>query len=209
MKIPSVCAPIVAVVVGVGLWFVVTDVVRGQGPLLPTNSSPVAITSDDQFVWVVNPKNNSVTVHRVGGDLNVKLAEIPVGAEPRCVAITPNNAKAYVTNMIAGTVSVINTTTLSQTRIIRVGAEPWGCAITPDGAKLYVANFSSDTVSVINTTTDTVLTTISLTNPKPRAIAIETDGTVYVTHFLAQLRPNGLPVDQNEGRDDGKEGRIT
>ena len=31
-----------------------------------------------------------------------------MGIEPWCVAITPNNAKVYVTNMVSGTVSVIN-----------------------------------------------------------------------------------------------------
>src|SRR5215510_14910517 len=117
MKISAVCAPIVAGVACASLWLLVSNV-RGQGPLLPTNSSPVAITSDDQFVWVVNPKNNSVSVHHVGGDANVKVAEVPVGGEPRCVSITPNNAKAYVTNMIAGTVSVIDTATMSETGII-------------------------------------------------------------------------------------------
>src|SRR5262245_53530038 len=104
MRFSAVYAPIIAAVAGISLWVFVANEARGQGPLVPTNSGPVAITSDDQFVWVVNPKNNSVTVHRVGGDANVKVAEVPVGGEPRCVSITPNNAKAYVTNMISGTV---------------------------------------------------------------------------------------------------------
>src|SRR5215510_13024916 len=119
MKISAVCAPIVAGVACASLWLLVSNV-RGRGPLLPTNSSPVAITSDDQFVWMVNPKNNSVSVHHVGGDANVKLAEAPVGVEPRSVSIAPDNAKAYVTNMISGTVSVIDTATLRQMRTIRV-----------------------------------------------------------------------------------------
>ena len=119
----------------------VADRVQGALPLAPTQSSPIAITSDDQFVWVVNPQNNSVTVHRVAGDANTKLAEIRVGVDPQCVAITPTNAKVYVTNMVSGTVSVIDTATLRQTQLIQVGTEPVGCALTPDGAKLYVANF--------------------------------------------------------------------
>ena len=46
-------------------------------------------------------------------------------------------------------------------------------------------------------------------NPKPRGIAITPGGKVYVTSFLAQLRDDGRTVDQKEGRDDGKEGRVT
>src|SRR5262249_51781241 len=60
-----------------------------------TNSSPIAITSDDKFVWSVNPDNNTVSVFNVASDANVKLAEVPVGVEPWCVALTPDNKKAY------------------------------------------------------------------------------------------------------------------
>src|SRR4249920_524114 len=74
-----------------------------------TEAGPIAITSDDQFIWVVNPNNNSVSVHRVGSDANVKVREIRVGVEPHCVAVTPDNSKVYVTNTVSGTVSLINT----------------------------------------------------------------------------------------------------
>jgi YVTN family beta-propeller protein len=113
--------------------------------------------------------------------------------------------------MVSGTVSVINATTFVATKVILVGTEPFGCALTPDGKKLYVANFSSDNVSVINTATDQVIKTISVgtANNKPRAIAISTDGKVYVTSFLAHLRDDGRSIDQKEGRDDGKEGHLT
>jgi YVTN family beta-propeller protein len=178
----------------------------------PTYSSPIAITSDDRFVWVVNPDNDSVSVLEVGGDVNQKVAEIPVGDEPRSIAISPDNLRVFVTNMAGGTVSVIDVQTMAVIRTIPVGSEPFGCALTPDGRFLYVANFSSDSVSVIHRNQLRVLQTISV-GPKPRGIAI-TDGSVgpprvLVTHFLAQLRPDGRTVDQKEGRDDGKEGRVT
>ena len=178
--------------------------------LFPTNSSPIAISHDDRFVWVVNPENDSVSVLEVGGDVNTKIAEITVGDEPRCVAITPNDRKVFVTNMASGTVSVIDARRRSVIDTIEVGAEPFGCAVTPDGKKLYVANFSSDDVSVIDTHSDKVKETIEDVGPKPRGLAITTDprgregSKVYVTHFLAQLRENGI-----EGLDDGKEGRVT
>lgn len=54
-----------------------------------TKSSPIAITGDNKFVWSVNPDNNSVSVFRVAKDANKKVAEIAVGKEPWCVAITP------------------------------------------------------------------------------------------------------------------------
>ena len=187
------------------------NVAEAAGPPRPTRSGPIALTTDDRFVWAVNRDNNSVSVLEVGNDLNQKVRELPVGVEPRSIAITPNNQKVYVTNMVSGTVTVINASTKTGVKVIPVGAEPFGCALTPDGSKLYVANFSSDTVSVINTTTDQVTKTIPVPvgNSKPRAIAISTDNKVYVTSFLAHLRDDGRTVDQKEGRDDGKEGRVT
>src|SRR4030095_10474869 len=180
MKTPTGTLRIVigAALVAVAGVAIVTDRVQGAQPPAPTHSSPIAITSDDRFVWVVNPANNSVTVHHVESDVNSKLGEIRVVVEPQCGALTPDDAKAYVTNMVSGTVSVIDTATLRQTQIIRVGTEPVGCALTPDGAKLYVANTSSETVSVISTATNTVLKTIALpAGSKPRAIAIALDGS--------------------------------
>ena len=68
------------------------------------------------FVWAVNRDNNSVSVLDVGNDLNQKVREIKVGVEPRSIAITPDNQKVYVTNMVSGTVSVINATTLTSSQ---------------------------------------------------------------------------------------------
>jgi YVTN family beta-propeller protein len=180
-------------------------------PSRATRSSPIAITSDDRFVWSVNPDNDSVSVFDVAGDANKKVAEIPVGKEPWCVAITPDDEKVYVTNMASGTVSVINAHTRNVVDRIKVGTEPFGCAITPDGKQLYVANQSSGTVSVISTRGDYVLRTIEDVGEKPHGVAITGDGKkVYVTQFLA-LKPanDPRPLTESEGADDGREGRVT
>src|SRR5215510_7471008 len=131
-----------AVLVGAAKWWMVS-VEAGEKEKKKqrsaTRSSPIAITHDDKQVWSVNPDNNSVSVFRVDKDANVKVAEILVGKEPWCVAITPDDEKAYVTNMASGTVSVINTFTRKVTDTINVDTEPFGCALTPDGKTLYVA----------------------------------------------------------------------
>jgi YVTN family beta-propeller protein len=177
----------------------------------PTRSSPIAITSDNRFVWSVNPDNNSVSVFNVASGVNQKVAEIPVGTEPWGVAITPDNAKVYVTNMVSGTVSVVDGSTWQVIKTIQVGTEPFGCALTPDGERLYVANQSSADVSVINTKNDHVVRTIENVGAKPHGVAITADGNkVYVTQFLA-LRPanDPRPLTQSEGADNGREGRVT
>ena len=180
-------------------------------PSRPSHSSPIAITSDNRYVWSVNPDNDSVSVFDVADDANKKVAEIPVGKEPWCVAITPDDEKVYVTNMASGTVSVINARSREVVDRIKVGTEPFGCAVTPDGKRLYVANQSSGTVSVISTTGDDVLRTIEDVGDKPHGVAITEDGKkVFVTQFLA-LKPanDPRPRTQSEGADNGREGRVT
>ena len=177
----------------------------------PTNSSPIAITSDDRFVWSVNPDNNSVSVFNVANDQNQKVKEIGVGKEPWCVAITPDDAKAYVTNMVSGTVSVLDAEDMKVIKTIKVGTEPFGCVLTPDGKELFVANQSSNTVSVINTAQDKVIKTIRNVGVKPHGLAVNGNGTrLLVTQFLALRRfDDNRPLTRSEGADDGREGRVT
>jgi YVTN family beta-propeller protein len=178
---------------------------------LATRSSPIAVTHDDDYVWSVNPDNDSVSVFKVAADANAKVAEIKVGKEPWCVAITPDDEKAYVTNMAGGTVSVISTFKRKVIETIRVGTEPFGCALTPDGRRLYVTNQSSESVSVINTRRDEVIETIAGVGVKPHGIAISEDGKrVFVTQFLAlKAADDPRPLTKSEGADDGREGRVT
>jgi YVTN family beta-propeller protein len=144
-----------------------------------------------------------------------KVVEIPVGKEPWCVAITPppeQEGKVYVTNMVSGTVSVINARKRKVVETINVGTEPFGCALTPDGNRLYVANQSSETVSVIDTKRDHVIETIKDVGTKPHGIAITADGKkVYVTQLLSERPAPGetRPLTQSEGADDGRVGRVT
>src|SRR6516164_7695119 len=187
----------------------------------PGRSTSIALTSDETRVVVVNRLANSVSIIRVknakGKDVSNKIAEIPVGEEPRCVAVHPSNRAAYVTNAISGTVSVVS---LVQNRVvqeIKVGTEPRGCALTADGSLLYVANLTEGTVSIIDTASRAVAGTVQV-GGRPLAVAITdkgtgniSDDTVFVTEVFAELNPDF--VDPNfdgngEGRNLGKQGVV-
>jgi YVTN family beta-propeller protein len=186
----------------------------------PSRSTTIALTSDEQRLVVVNREANSVSVIRVknnsGNDVANKIAEIGVGEEPRCVAVSPNDRLAYVTNGISGTVSVVN---LRQQRVvatIEVGTEPRGCALTPNGTLLYVANHTEGTVSIIDTASRTVVGIVAV-GRNPTAIAITNNGddadgdeTVFVTQIFAELDPNFVdPFGAGgEMRDLGKRGVV-
>jgi YVTN family beta-propeller protein len=68
------------------------------------------------------------------------------------VAFSPNGKKAYVTNYLDDTVSVITVATGAVAADpITVGNGPYSVAFSPNGKKAYVANLFDDTVSVITT----------------------------------------------------------
>lgn len=187
----------------------------------PSRSTTIALTSNNQLLLVVNRETNSLTVFRVGNFLGqeifpLKLAEISVGTEPRCVAIHPNNLEAYVTNGVDGTVSVIRLIPPGFPRVIdtiQVGTEPRGCAIMPNGTWLFIANHTEGSLGIIDVATREYLGAVPL-GGNPMAIAITNDGdgedfdeTIFVTQFFAEPR-TGVPPERIEGFDDGKQGVV-
>lgn len=181
----------------------------------PTRSTNIALTGDNTRLVNVNHEADSVTLFDVRGRGRSlrKVAEIPVGQEPHCVAVDPRGGDIFVTNGADGTVSVISPDDRRVTRTIPVGTEPRGCALTPDGERLYVANHTAGTVSIINTSIrrPRVINTVNV-GGNPFAIAVTDDGDntsnderVFVTDFYARLRPGAAG---REGFDDGKQGIV-
>jgi YVTN family beta-propeller protein len=115
--------------------------------------SAVAVNpTDSSEVWTVNRDNDSVAV--IDAAAGVLVAEIPVGVNPRAIAITPDGARAFVTNQrgnvpvernfvspfngteIRGIVSVIDVNgraVVAQLNADKVGVEPYGVAVAPNG----------------------------------------------------------------------------
>ncbi len=185
----------------------------------PRQSSPIALCCSDNALLSVNPDNNSVSIFDTTGSQPSKLAEIPVGRDPSSVTIHPNGQRAYVTNALDGTVSVVNLATNAVTATIPVGAEPMAAVLSPNGTRLYVANSASNSLTVINTATtcgtDMPIASIVVSDwgTSPRSLAVTNDGdgddtdeTVFVALFFGQLRLGKTPV--NEGQDDQRQGIV-
>src|SRR4029453_1362976 len=91
--------------------------------------------------------------------------DIPVGAAPTWVALTPDGKTAFVTNQASGSVSTIDVKTRTKDPTdIPVGPGPPGVAVTPDGKTAFFANSSGpfppfdpgfNTVSTIDVKTRT------------------------------------------------------
>ena len=183
-------------------------------------SSTLALTSDDRRLVAVNREKNTVSVLAVrddaGADTGDLIAELPVGHEPRFVALAPDDSSAYVTNAMDGTMSVISLTGEIATRPelageaytmvgnpIAVGVEPRGIAITPNGGYAFIANHTAGMVTVVKLAPSaTVIGTVA-TGGNPQSIAITNDGDdddldeqVFVTRIFGELidpaaRPDG------------------
>lgn len=181
-----------------------------------SRSTSIALSSDDQRLVVVNRESDSVSIIRVrdedDNDVEQLIAEIPVGKDPRFVALSPDDKWAFVTNSGDGTVSVVDLKASDPAVVaeIPVGTEPRGIASTPNGKYAFVANHTSGDVTVIATEGWHVIATVP-TGGNPMAIAISNDGDdedrdelVYVTRFFGELIDPARP----DGFDDAKQGVV-
>ncbi len=182
-----------------------------------SRSTSIALTRDDRRVVVVNRGQDSVSVLRVrrqdGSDAGELLAEVPVGREPRSVAIGPDDRFAYVSNAIDGTLSVIDLEADTPSVAggpIPVGFEPRGIAITPNGSYAFVAIHTSGEVAIVRLATREVVGRLR-TGGNPYAVAITNDGDrkdlderVYVTRLFGEVIDPARP----DGFDDAKQGVI-
>lgn len=193
-----------------------------SGPLSiapgPSRGSAIAISADDSIVVAVNRDSGSITVFKTtfpedGTPASLaKSAELPVGAEPWQVAISPDGDTAYV--VVRKDQKLVKVTGLKSTPVVSasvaVGSEPTGLALTPGGSRAWVANWVDGTLMGVDTKTMEVKSTVDLNaslvdsklvgdvKPRPalahpRSVAItnngdanEDDESIYVTEYFAQ-----------------------
>lgn len=157
--------------------------IGADSPPLPSNGGSIAITSDGELLIVGNSDSNSVSLINLDGDATV--IEIPVGLDPRAVAVDEVRRLVYVANQGSDSLSIIDLSSATVTTDISVGNRPVGVVLSPDGHHLFVAELGDDTVRWLDTST---LETLSVLNvpDRPHGLALTPDGTrLLVTHLLS------------------------
>lgn len=150
--------------------------------IIKRSSSAIAVTSDGAFCLVVNPDSNSLSL--IDTSAQERIAEIPVGLDPRTVTVDAAGHRAYVANRGSDSVSVVDLSTRAVITEVVVGDRPYGVVVSPSGDRLYVAEQGADRLTTLDTTTLETVGTLSLAD-RPSGLAISDDGhTFYVTHLL-------------------------
>ena len=155
----------------------------------------VTISPDGSLVFVTCA-DGVYAITTSGGSVR-RAPERPHNAHG--VSVTPDGARAYVTDSERDQVVVLKTSDLRTIGRISVGRTPWNTAFSADGSTAYVTNANDDTVSVIDTASQTVTNKITLgsgittdpsgatkgtmfpqTNHQPTAIGLGPDGNIWV-----------------------------
>jgi YVTN family beta-propeller protein len=143
-----------------------------------------------------NPPGHQVTVIDPATQQIEATVDLGPALEPLGVAFDRTGAKAYVTNWLGRSVSVIDTAAEAKTADVLLSSptspdradHPSAVTANPVRDEVYTANANSDTVSVIDTTTDKLAGTIDVAllpgGPKgsnPIGLGVSPDGrSLYV-----------------------------
>jgi YVTN family beta-propeller protein len=121
------------------------------------------------------------------------------------LALHPNKALAYVTNMKSNSVSVIDLTKNEVVKIIPCGLATESIDITPDGSEIWVTNKDENSITIIDTSTYKVTDSL-VTGDEPLKLKFSVDGkyclvanardgniTVYSQSSKKQITTIGIP----------------
>lgn len=162
-------------------WLDIIDVTANTrvGRVLVPSAHALALSPGGDRVYITRTDGYVIPVSTA---TRTVLGSIPVPNGPWGIAFRTSGTDSlmYVTARDGGSVTEIDTKTLTVRRTFNVGGRPHGLVISPDGSTLYAADNSDGSVKAINTTTGVV--TASVAVPGAFGIAISPDGsTLYVT----------------------------
>ena len=155
-------------------------------------------------VWNVNPDNDSVSVFDVITD--AKLAEIPVGQNPRALAIAPSG-QIWVTNKGAATVSRIDPATLSVVSTIDLprASQPHGIAFSPTGSSAFISLEAGGELIALDPNSGAQQGSVDV-GDNPRHLSVNHDGAkVYVSRFITPPVTGEATAAPSPGSDEGGE----
>jgi len=163
----------------------------GDEPQRRLSSSSVTFHPTRDEIWNVNPDNDSVSA--IDATNLVRLAEIPVGPNPRSLAVAPDG-RVWVVCKRSSEIHVVDPASGSVDAVIALGSGlehlgPHGIVFAPSGAVAYLALEATGEVVELDAGTGAILRRAAV-GPDPRHLAIRRDGaTLYVSRFVTPAVP--------------------
>ena len=141
-----------------------------------TGNAPDSEQVSEGRLLVLNKHDNTLMVFDVPS--YGRLATIPVGKEPHEVVATPDGRKAYVSNVLDKTISVID---LAGQRVVRTLRSehfelPHGMGVTPDGRYVLLTSEGSRRFFLIDATRDVILRSVTTTQARAHMVAVLAGG---------------------------------
>jgi YVTN family beta-propeller protein len=156
-----------------------------------TGARPTSVTfAGPARAVVTNTWSGTLSILSVRGGALRKTADVPVGAEPRGVAVTRDGKTAFVALTTADTVAVVDLERAAVRARISVGERPWHLALSPDERWLVVGNSRSRDALVVSTATLQSVRRVKLAGVNLRQVAVSPDGSwAYVAHLFQRGFP--------------------
>jgi YVTN family beta-propeller protein len=155
---------------------------------LPEVDQPVglpwhlALAPGETELWVVNAASNDVSVVDLSNPvLPQRIANLPVGDNPRGLVFSPDGSAAYVNNTLGGTVSVIDTAAYAVTQVITVTENPLP-AVLLQGKRLFHSSARTDLAQARWISCNTC------------HIEGEHDGRTWQIQYLGEVPPGATPI---------------
>ncbi|MGE5704381.1 MAG: cytochrome D1 domain-containing protein, partial [Clostridia bacterium] len=158
---------------------------QGEVPIVrttPVESRSIIMNKSAEQLVVANI--DIPTVSLVDPQTKKVTAEIPVGKEPRNVALSPDEHIAYVSAMREDAVYVVDLQKQKAVGKIEAKHQPFGVLTSQDGSKLFVTAYRGNVVEVFDTATNKLIKDITVEN-EPRGLALTADGKqLFVSHYV-------------------------
>lgn len=141
-------------------------------------SRDMVLSADGRTMVAANSLNDTVSVFDViAGTVS---AEIPVGDDPRTLALTDDESQALTVNRADGTLSVVDLETLEVVNTIDLGVLPYA-VVTNDNETAYVSIQSTSEIVKIDLISGDIVDRVSVASD-PAGLTIWGD-FLYVTHL--------------------------
>lgn len=150
----------------------------GLPPLVNSQSSKLLALAGDTLVTV---NSDSGTVTLVDARAETALAEIPVGADPRAVALTPDSAYALVTLRGDHALALVDLAARRLARTLPACHMPYG--VVTDGRRAFVSCFGAAEIAVLDLATGAALYRVPVP-AAPAGLALSGEW-LLVTHFYS------------------------